>query len=154
MAKMQRLGLWLALAALAIPLLFVSPAQGITPDPSPTESPTAEPTNLPNPEPNPEPTPEPWPEITPQGCVPGENAIISHGGFTIGAITVREDGCTRQYWEYVDLCPSNIPNPNYTPPELRGYESLPDPNPQPEFINAGCYLTAAYRLQYSEAINP
>lgn len=158
MTKKQRFGLWLALAAIAIPLLFVSPAQGITPDPTPTESPSSDPTAPPDS--SPDQTPDPsssFPSVLPpmeQGCIPGESVIVSHGGFTIGAITIREDGCTRQYWEFVDLCPANIPNPNYTPPELRGYESEPDPNPQPEFINAGCYLMAAYRLQYSEEINP
>lgn len=43
MDKKQRFGLWLALAAIAIPLFFVSPAQGITPEL--TQEPTWEPTN-------------------------------------------------------------------------------------------------------------
>ena len=42
MTKMQRFGFWLAIAAVATPLLFVSPAQGITPEPTPPlPSPTA-----------------------------------------------------------------------------------------------------------------
>ena len=40
MNKKQRFGSWLAIAAIATPLLFVSPAQGITPEPTP--APTTE----------------------------------------------------------------------------------------------------------------
>lgn len=148
------IGLWLALAALALPLCFVSPAQGITPEPTPTEFPPPELTSPPEETPTPteEPSLSPWPEVTPVGCVPGEMQIVSSDGMVIGGKMVKENGCEREHWEFIDLCPATIPNPNYTPPELRGYESEPDLYPQPEFLRPYCFLMAAFRLQYSEEI--
>jgi hypothetical protein len=57
MNKKQRFGSWLAIAAIAIPLLFVSPAQGITPEPTPEEPYPS--IDAPTPEQTPPPSEEP-----------------------------------------------------------------------------------------------
>lgn len=150
----QRFGFWLALATIAIPLLFVSPAQGTTPDPSPIESPPPDPTETPTPGQTETPTPEITPDPTPTPCMPGEMVVVSSGGMIIGSEMVKENGCTREYWEFVDLCPATILNPDYTPPEQVGFESEPDPSPQPEFLRPYCEVLAAFRLQRTEELAP
>lgn len=107
-----------------------------------------------------------WEEVVilfpPPKCVPttpgGEMITVHHPGFIVGAELIKENGCVREHWEYVEYCPL-IPNPDWTPPELRGFESEPDPYPQPEFI--GDYecqkvnpIIGGFELKWTEELSP